>query len=249
MNKIMDMLDKKLTHKIVFFISIYLVFVSSDETLPSVIYYELTDFLFLNEISDNSILFNVSSGVLVSYIFYFLIVYLPRVRDENNLRPFIEKRVNRISLAVEGILKDLSLVSGVQLDYDDLDEAKLNDVLQVAHSHCTHVEFKISKLVLDEKGQLAKNHDGTQIFEEYDELLSLRLLCKWRLIKSSKMDLMSIHSILPTDVIKNLDLIDDVGFEFIFELRSFPSCYGIGNIISLYRLDKALKQWVVGRVQ
>lgn len=60
------------------FIGLFLMFVASTDPIAFFLENTKLEILFINDLSGNSILFNLSIGLVVSCLFYFAMVYLPK---------------------------------------------------------------------------------------------------------------------------------------------------------------------------
>ncbi|MEE2000557.1 hypothetical protein QWY20_03760 [Alkalimonas sp. MEB108] len=77
-------------------VSVLTVFAASDENLIPALSDSVFEVFFVNSLSGNSILFNLSMGIIVSSLFYFIVVYLPEKQKKNDILPQIDQHVSEI---------------------------------------------------------------------------------------------------------------------------------------------------------
>ncbi|EHD2281284.1 hypothetical protein JRK33_002208 [Vibrio cholerae] len=231
--KVIDFVDSRYTHLFFVVLASYTALASSSEPLLLTVESNVYEFLFTELIPVNSVVFNLSIGVVVSYIFYFLVVFLPSYRARKLVSPVLKKREERIRIAIKGMLDDISNSSGVTLE-QELDLNALEKALKRVNSHTKHESFKYSVPKVDERGRNCFDRNGKLIFEERCYTLGQRLAHKWSIIKNDKNELVQLYGLLPTEAVAALDTIDDGGFDFIFIRDDGPVYYSASNIYELY---------------
>lgn len=91
----------------VLILSIWTLFATSTE--PLIINNGILKLIFEFEFTGQSIIHNLAIGVVVSYIFYFIVVYLPEKKKQQDLKPLLKNKiygiVRNISITIEYIDK------------------------------------------------------------------------------------------------------------------------------------------------
>ncbi|EGQ7696167.1 hypothetical protein IS634_004182 [Vibrio vulnificus] len=238
--KVIDFVDSRYAHLFFVVLASYTALASSSEPLLLAVESKVYEFLLTDLIPVNSVVFNLSIGVVVSYIFYFLVVFLPSYRARKLVSPVLKKREERISIAIKGMLDDISNSSGVILK-QELDLKALEEALNRVNSHTKHENFKYSVPKVDERGGNLVDRDGNLIFEERCYNLGQRLAHKWSIIKNDKNELIQLYGLLPTEAVAALDIIDDDGFDFVFIRYGGPVFYSASHIYKLYVFSTSLK--------
>ncbi|MDE1266148.1 hypothetical protein [Vibrio aestuarianus] len=238
--KVIDFVDSRYAHFFFVVLASYTALASSSEPLLLDVESKVYELLFTELVPVNGVVFNLSIGVVVSYIFYFLVVFLPSYRARKLVSPVLKKREKRISIAIKGMLDDISNSSGVTLK-QDLDLKALEEALKRVNSHTKHESFKYSVPRVDGRGGNFVDRDGNLIFEERCYTLGERLAHKWSIIKNDKNELIQLYGLLPTEAVAALDTIDDGGFDFIFIRDGGPVFYSASNIYELYVFSTSFK--------
>ncbi|EPP5682489.1 hypothetical protein ACUT7C_003536 [Vibrio cholerae] len=219
----------------------YVALASSADPLINLIDSDFYIYAFSDLLPVNSVIFNISIGILISYIFYFLVVFLPSFRAKRLVMPVLVKRISKIDGAVSRMLSDIGNSSGVILSPDSLNFNDLDSALSSVNSYTVHSSFKyyVPKVVNE---QYLFGADGKVVFTECCDTLGHRLAHEWSIIKSSKNELISLYGVLPIKSIAVLDLIDDIGFDFVFQNHHTLHSYSSQNIFQLYEFVSRLKQ-------
>jgi len=224
-------------------VSCFFAFAASNEPLASYLNYDLLGYIFTKVMPVNGLICNFFLGVAVSYVFYFLVVFLPERRAKNHIKPILSKRVKKINDAVERMIRDISLVSGIELQYLNLDKNSLKEALSKVNSNSTHKRFVYSKPRKDATGQYLIE-DGKFFFDKYCYSLNQRLAHEWSIVRRTRMDLFELYGLLSLSMIQELDSLENLAFDFLFADNVNTIQYTGEQIYELYDFSKKLKQAV-----
>jgi len=217
-------------------VSCFFAFAASNEPLASYLNYDLLGYIFTKVMPVNGLICNFFLGVAVSYVFYFLVVFLPERRAKNHIKPILSKRVKKINDAVERMIRDISLVSGIELQYLNLDKNSLKEALSKVNSGSKHRSFKYSKLKI--------NANGENYLVECCYTLNQRLANDWSIVRRNRMDLFELYGLLSLSMIQELDSLENLAFDFLFADNVNTIQYTGEQIYELYDFSKKLKQAV-----
>lgn len=118
---------------ILFTVSIWAFISSSTENL--VLNYLFIEYLFVNQLTGNSLYFNLSLGFIVSSIFYFLVSYLPERRRQNNLKPIVKDKLEEVLSKLNSLFTTITEYSSIDIKLESLNEDNFNKV-------CSNFEIK-----------------------------------------------------------------------------------------------------------
>lgn len=103
-------------------ISFLLILVAATDPLLKCLRSTFLEPVFVNSLSGNSIVFNLSIGILVSCIFYIIVVYLPEQQKKNDLAPELEMHVASIISRIHSIVHDIHTESQQMFDIKNFTE-------------------------------------------------------------------------------------------------------------------------------
>ncbi|NNN70726.1 hypothetical protein [Vibrio sp. 3-2(1)] len=102
-----------------------LILITSTDPLVSLFAGTVWEKVFVNSISGNGIIFNVSIGVFVSCIFYVIVVYIPDRQKKLDLAPELEGHVVQTIERIYSIVRDINQVSSEKFDLTDFTKSDL----------------------------------------------------------------------------------------------------------------------------
>lgn len=69
----------------------------------------------------------VLSSVIASYVFYFIVVHIPRVQDKGSLRPYLQKYIHAVIRDCFSQIKELSKEAGTNLNPNSFTRSELSE--------------------------------------------------------------------------------------------------------------------------
>lgn len=224
-----------------FLLSVLLVFISSDEPLITILEGTIFESLFINPISENSIVFNVSMGFVVSAIFYIMVVYFPEKQKESDIAPQIDEYVSTVISRCWCLVSEILRHSNHEVNINEINKEQFKSACEAVkpleikqqfhgggntiytahfgHSLYNHWDF------------IVKNIEKTMHFLPYVDTGLVKLLNE---IRSSNLRL-SIGSVNEIEKIQNRDI--GVWSESIFEV------FELGNKLEKYYVKNINKKF------
>jgi hypothetical protein len=86
----------RIIYVILLLISVIFVFSSSEEEIATFLIGTPLEAVFTGILSGNTILFNLSMGIVVSSIFYLLVVFLPEQAKRRDIQPHLERHITGV---------------------------------------------------------------------------------------------------------------------------------------------------------
>lgn|SRR5690606_4018845 len=86
----------RIIYVILLLISVIFVFISSEEEVATFLIGTPLERVFTGVLSGNTILFNLSMGIVVSSIFYLLVVFLPEKAKRRDIQPHLERHITGV---------------------------------------------------------------------------------------------------------------------------------------------------------
>ena len=96
--------------------SLLLILAASTDPLLALFTGTILDTVFVNFISGNAIIFNLSIGVFVSCIFYIIVVFIPERQKRADLAPELDGHVVQTIGRIYAIVRDINQVSNEKFD-------------------------------------------------------------------------------------------------------------------------------------
>lgn len=191
-------------------ISVYLIFASSSEPIISKIDSPFMYKVFVNSLSGNSIIFNLSMGILVSSIFYFIVVYLPERQKIKDIQPQLEQHISGVITRTWSLVSDVIKYSGKNLELDEL----------------TVDEFREACLLVNPKTITQNFHNnGVNSFQKH---FGYACANNWNFILSNINDVMHFLPYVDTGIVKILN-----------EIRSSSLSHTIGSLSEIDKLKNS----------
>lgn len=152
---------------VLFVIASLMTLISADEQLVDFLKDTVFHAIFVNSLSGNSIIFNVSIGYIVSTIFYFIVVYLPERRKKKDLAPHVGEKIENIISRVN------SLIAGIVKESGEILEVTSISKIQMKES-CLKVNPKTMPPQQFHNGgvDMFTNHFGYSCFNHWQFVLS-----------------------------------------------------------------------------
>ncbi|MBV7297024.1 hypothetical protein [Enterovibrio paralichthyis] len=107
--------------------SFLLILVASTDPILNCLSGTFIEPLLVNSLSGNSIVFNLSMGILVSCIFYIIVVYLPERQKRKDLAPELDRHVASVIYRVYAIVRDVHYESQKSFDIAKFSEDEFRD--------------------------------------------------------------------------------------------------------------------------
>ncbi|SUI93578.1 hypothetical protein [Shewanella morhuae] len=105
--------------------SFLLILIASTDPLGAWFTGTIWEYVFVNSISGNGIIFNVSIGVFVSCVFYIIVVFIPDRQKRSDLAPELDRYVAQTIVRIYAIVHDISQVSNEKFDIKDFTKSEL----------------------------------------------------------------------------------------------------------------------------
>ncbi|MBM4923789.1 hypothetical protein HYO37_22260 [Vibrio parahaemolyticus] len=131
-------------------VSFLLILVASTDPLLNCLRGTFLEPIFVNSLSGNSIVFNLSIGILVSCIFYIIVVYLPDQQKKNDLAPELEMHVASVISRIHSIVRDVHTESQQMFDITNFTETDFKEACKSFNPKLIQKQF---------------HSGGTQIFQ------------------------------------------------------------------------------------
>ncbi len=115
----------------------YLVFLTSNDPILPALSGTLLEPFFTNDLSSNEVLSSISTGFLVSIIFYALVVYIPNQRDKRKILPIIITKIEKAIYYSELVVDSVDQYAETKHKYKD-----------VGHT-CSNIESACNSVMLN----------------------------------------------------------------------------------------------------
>ncbi|EJI1281221.1 hypothetical protein CGH09_23925 [Vibrio parahaemolyticus] len=112
-------------------VSMVLIFVASEEPIISLFANTWLQHVFVNAVSGNSIVFNLSIGIFVSCVFYIIVVYIPEQRRQRDFAPEIQRHVEQVIGRTNSIISKIHNKSGKSFDLASFTKEELVDACKL----------------------------------------------------------------------------------------------------------------------
>ncbi|QXC55557.1 hypothetical protein KSS82_04445 [Vibrio mimicus] len=132
------------------FASFFLILIAATDPILSCLSGTFLEPVFVNSVSGNSVVFNLSIGILVSCIFYIIVVYLPERQKKNDLAPELEMHVASVIFHIHAIVRDIHTESQQMFDITNFTEADFKEACKSFNPKLIQQQF---------------HNGGTQIFQ------------------------------------------------------------------------------------
>lgn len=166
---------------------IMFMFASSEAPLPSLFQNTPIEKLLVSRLAGNDIVFGLSMGIIVSSIFYLLVVYLPEKRKRLDIAPQIELHVTGVISRIRRIVSNIITHSGLEINLETLTEDKFVEACGLVNPK--NVKQKLS--------------DGGSRF--YQKNLGFGSYAQWELIQININDIMHFLPYVDTGMVKILN--------------------------------------------
>ncbi|WP_394245992.1 hypothetical protein [Vibrio profundi] len=110
------------------------VLVASTDPLLSVLQDTLIESILVNDFSGNSIIFNLSIGVLVSTIFYIMMVYIPEKRKQKQIDPTIFNLIEKLISSGSMVALEVSNQANASTRFASKKDFTEADLLAACHT-------------------------------------------------------------------------------------------------------------------
>ncbi len=197
--------------------SIIFVLISSNEPLIRTFSNSPIEPLFINGFSGNAIIFNLSMGIIVSSIFYFIVVYLPERQKKLDTLPQLEIYITGVLTRTWSLTSDICKHSGKNIDLSTLTQEEFVTV-------CKNVNPRLIKQQF--------HNDGVTFFEK-----DFGYACsnKWDFIVKNIDDAMHLLPYIDTGLIKQLN-----------EIRSSSFSHTVGTLKNISQLKNTdMEAWAI----
>jgi hypothetical protein len=143
--------------------------------------------IFVNSLSENTIIFNLSMGILVSSIFYFIVVYLPERQKIKDVQPQLEQHVSGVLTRTWSLASNVIKYSGKDFNLDKL----------------TENEFLEACLLVNPKTIIQKFHNNG--FNTYQKHFGYSCANNWGFILTNINEIMQFLPYVDTGIVKILN--------------------------------------------
>ena len=222
-------------------LSVLFVFISSDEPLLKILEGSVLESLFVNSISGNSIIFNISMGFVVSAIFYIIVVYLPEKQKQSDVAPQIDEYVSTVISRTWCLVSEILRHSNHNGSINDITKDQFKIACKSVNPLAIKQQFHngantiytahFGHSLYNDWNFIVKNVEKTMHFLPY---VDTGLVKRLNEIRSSNLRLM-IGSINEIEKIQNRDL--EVWSENIFEV------FELGNKLEQYYVKNINKKF------
>ena len=146
-------------------VSIFLVIKTSNSPIIPILRSTFIEKLFQQFYYDNSLLYDIAIGYLVSVIFYVIVVYLPEKQKQNDLRHLIDSRCETIIGTSHEIINSIIIRSGLPYNYRELTNEQLHEMCKLVNPKESAGIWKVG---INAYKQL---HFGFSIFDKWSRIV------------------------------------------------------------------------------
>lgn len=167
--------------------SLVFMILSSEEPVIPFLQGTFVQSVLVSSLSGNEIIFSLSMGIVVSSIFYLIVVYLPEKQKKSDIVPQINQYISQVVSRSKGFVADVLKHSGKELDLKTLSEEEFLEACKSVNP--TEITQKF--------------HDGgAGIFERH---FGYACYNQWQLIEKNINDVMHFLPYVDTGVVKILN--------------------------------------------
>ena len=223
----------KIIYVVLLIISVVFVFISSEEEVATFLVGTPLEVIFTGALSENSILFNLAMGIVVSSIFYLLVVFIPEQAKKRDIQPHLERHI-------QGVLTRAWILVSETIKHSNENYEVLSITKQQFKAVCTKVNPKnITATLTSDNGHFSA-HYGVECFSN------------WLHIELHINEIMRFLPYVDTKIIKVLNEIRNSNLSLgISELKKIDTLQNnnmeawADNIFDVYELSQNLERlWV-----
>lgn len=184
-------------------LSAFLTLVTSTDPIIKILENTIFEPIFVNELSGNTIIFNLSIGFLVSFIFYVIVVFLPEKKKKKDLAPEIERNIEIVISRINSIVRDIHRNSGNSFDITNF----------------TKEDFRIACMKINPKN-IKSNFHG-QNMEIFEDDFGYKCFNNWNIALGKIDEIMRYLPFIDTELVKKLNEIRNSEFSLTYnELKN-----------------------------
>lgn len=166
---------------------IMFMFASSEAPLPPLFQNTFIEKLLVSRLTGNDIVFGLSMGIIVSSIFYLLVVFFPEQRKKLDIAPQIELHVTGVISRIRRIVSNIITHSGIEINLETLTEEKFVEACGLVNPKEVKQRFS------DGGGRFFENNLGFGCYGQ------------WELIQININDIMHFLPYVDTGMVKILN--------------------------------------------
>ena len=122
-------------------IAVFLMLISSSDPILPALENTFLSVILINQLSGNAILFNLSIGIIVSTIFYFIVVFLPERQKVKDVQPQIEQYISAILTRTYSLASETVKHSGKNYDLLAITSEEFLDVCTAVNPQSINKNF------------------------------------------------------------------------------------------------------------
>ena len=189
------------------FVSLYGVFVTSNEPLLSVFQGTSIEPFFCNTASGNEVFFSIFSGFFVSTIFYVMVVYFPEKRRERTIQPVINRLIEDVILKGEAVVDTIEQHAPINFKFKKNNDYSKNALKQACGA------IKANQLI-DPNRRLPENINCS---------VGVQLNARENIAKQSRVKLLSYLQYVDEQLVQEVDKLDSSSFYALVTYVATPN--------------------------
>lgn len=217
---------------ILFLTSVFLVLKSSDEPILSIFQNSIIESIFNQFTSGNTLINSISTGLIVSLVFYLIVVHIPKKRNQQDINPHLKEQCESIIFTSYIIINDISSKTELKYDFESLTKAQFEEI-------CENV---------NPKGHFSTFHNGIgNLFENH---LGYKLFNNWTRVEHEIENLLRLLPYIETGLLKKIYDLKNCNFKLSAKDLSQVEKLGNDNlkawssqIYEVYTFSKELRDY------